>query len=122
KALNQSTFGDGTWYFGSTQNQEGLNGIYDLATLGAGANNLYRLGAGSQALYIGNPAVSSPQNNVLTGASTGLVVGTALTNGAGATVGNGTGLVVLSGSQNYGGTTIVNRGSVLEARGTLASP
>ncbi len=120
--LSQSTFGDGTWYFGSTSNAEGLNGTYDLATLGAGANNLYRLGAGGSTLYIGNASVASPQNNVLTGVSTGLVIGTALTNSAGAAIGNGTGSVVLSGSENYGGTTIVNRGSFLEIRGALASP
>jgi len=41
------------------------------------------LGAGGAALYIGNATNGTPQSNILTGASTGLIIGTALTNGVG---------------------------------------
>ena len=134
QSLNQMNFGDGTWYFGSTTDSLNLNGTYNGATMGAGAGNLYRLGAGGTAatagtLYIGDPTVASPNANVLTG-SAGLVVGTALTGpnnqnfGSSANieaVGFGSGTVVLSGNENYTGATTVNRLSVLELRGTLAS-
>src|SRR5262249_34982513 len=71
--LNQATFGDGTWFFGSTNDGTGasngatnaLNGTYNGITLGAGAGNLYRLGAGGQTLYIGNAAAATANNNVL---------------------------------------------------------
>ena len=97
--INLSLVGSGAWFLGSQ-----LGGTYTASSLGHGSGNLYRLGGGGATLTLS-------QANVLTGTS-GVLVGSV------AQAGSGT--VVFSSSQNYSGTTTVNRGT-LEVDGALAS-
>jgi autotransporter-associated beta strand protein len=119
QTLNMARLGDGTAFLGSTTNGVGLNGSYNAATLGVGAGNLYRLGAGGSTLYI---AADMANANILTGTA-GLVVGMPQSsiNNDNLAGGNGRGIVVLMTSNNYTGATTVNRGSTLEFRGGLAT-
>ena len=130
-AIDLARIGDGTWFLGSTQNGEGQNGTYvggagKSLTAGAAYNGTgntnatYRLGAGTQTLYIGlysGDAASAP--NQLTG-NANLVVGSPLTRNGG-TIFRTTGTAILNTDQNYTGATIVNNGSTLEFRGTMAT-
>ncbi|MGC3968307.1 MAG: autotransporter-associated beta strand repeat-containing protein [Pirellulales bacterium] len=119
QALNMLKIGDGTAYLGSTTNGVGLNGSYNASTLGVGRGNLYRLGAGGSTLYIGSDMANT---DILTGTA-GLIVGMpqSVLNNDNMNGGNGRGTVILMTANNYTGATTVNRGSVLEFRGTLAT-
>ena len=118
QALDLAKIGDGTAFLGSTQNGLLQNGSYNAATLGVGAGKTYRLGAGSQTLYISSDLAN---NNVLTGLNANLIVGMPHSglNADSITTGNGRGTVVLMTSNDYTGSTVVNRGSILEFRGSL---
>jgi len=123
QALDMSKIGDGTVFLGSTQNGVGLNGSYNAATLGAGAGNAYRLGAGGSTLYVSSDLVNS---NVLTNrpiGGTSLIVGLPHSglNGDNISGANGRGQVVLMTANNYEGSTTVNRLSTLEFRGSLTT-
>ncbi len=117
QALDQRAIGDGMWFIGSATNHVGANGSYDASTLAPGLGNTYRLGAGGATLFVG----SNGNQNVLTDYTcpTNLIVGAPMTvqNGGAWT----TGTVVLLGSQNFTGSTVVNRGSALDFRGTLTT-
>ncbi|WP_395731060.1 beta strand repeat-containing protein [Prosthecobacter sp.] len=120
QTINLAMIGDGTAFLGSTQNGVGLNGSYNAATLGAGAGNTYRLGAGGSILYVSSDMANS---NVLTGAGAALIVGLphSSLNGDNITASNGRGTVVLMTANNYTGSTLVNRASTLEFRGSLTT-
>lgn len=139
--IDLSRIGDGTWFLGSTGNGSGVNvgssldGRYNAAQLlpgvafsGIGNDNpTYRLGGGSGNLYIGLAQFGSPGNQLFGNAN--VVVGAGLTSGFASTVGNGataqntTGSagVIFNQNQSYTGKTLVNRGSQLEFRGTMAT-
>lgn len=119
QALNLARLGDGTAFLGSTTNGVGLNGSYNAATLGAGAGNLYRLGAGGATLYVGSDMANT---NILSGTA-GLIVGMPHSAQNVDTIngGNGRGTVMLLTANNYTGATTVNRGSALEFRGAMAT-
>ncbi|MGC3968299.1 MAG: autotransporter-associated beta strand repeat-containing protein [Pirellulales bacterium] len=121
QTLDQTRLGDGMGFLGSTTNYVGANGMYDAATLGAGLGNTYRLGGGGATLFIGYSNANVLSNNALTGAINNLVVGAPLSVENNGVVGNGSGTVVLLSSNNYGGTTLINRASTLDFRGTLAT-
>lgn len=122
QTLDMLALGDGMWYLGSTTNGLGANGSYDAATLGAGLGNTYRLGAGGATLFFGsNGNTNILSNNSVTGASNSLIVGAPMSVENSASLGGGSGTVVLLGSQNYTGSTFINRGSTLDFRGTLAT-
>ena len=125
QALNLRNIGDGTAFLGSTTNSVGLNGSYNAATLGTGAANTYRLGAGGSTLYVSSDmANSNVLTNIDASATAKLIVGLPDSglNTDSITGGSGRGSVVLMTNQNYTGATVVNRGSVLEFRGTLTTP
>lgn len=116
QSLDLRALGDGTWFLGSSTNGVGANGSYDAATLGAGAGNNYRLGAGGATLFLG----SNGNANALSGANN-LIVGAPLSIQNNGVIGNGSGTVVLLTAQSYTGTTLINRASTLDVRGTLAT-
>ena len=120
QAIDMRRIGDGTAFLGSTSNQVGQVGSYNAPTLGVGAGNTYRLGAGNSTLYVQSTMAA---NNVLTGAGANLVVGLIHSgmNVDNINGGNGRGTVVLMTDNNYTGSTTVNRGSTLEFRGALTS-
>ncbi|MCX6839395.1 MAG: autotransporter-associated beta strand repeat-containing protein, partial [Verrucomicrobia bacterium] len=119
QAIDLAKIGDGTAFLGSTTNGVGLNGSYNAATLGAGAGNIYRLGAGGSILYVNSDMVDRSQ---LTGTAA-LTVGSIFSglNVDNITAGNGRGTAVLMTANNYTGATLVNRASVLEFRGSLTT-
>ena len=116
QTLNLATIGNGFSYLGSTTNGVGANGSYDAATLGAGAGNTYRLGAGGATLFFG----SNGNSNILTGANS-VVIGLPFSVENNNVIGNVSGTIVLLGSQNYTGSTYINRNSAFDFRGTLAT-
>jgi autotransporter-associated beta strand protein len=120
QAIDLAKIGDGTAFLGSTANGVGLNGSYNAATLGAGAGNTYRLGAGGSILYVSSDMANS---NVLTGTGAALTVGQPFSglNTDTITAGSGRGTVVLMTNNNYTGATTVNRLSTLEFRGSLTT-
>ena len=120
QALDLNRIGDGTAFLGSTTNGVGLNGSYNSAALGVGAGNTYRLGAGGSTLYISSDMANT---NVLTGTGTALTVGLPFSglNADNITGASGRGTVALMTANNYTGATVVNRGSVLEFRGSLTT-
>jgi autotransporter-associated beta strand protein len=122
QVIDLARIGDGTAFLGSTTNGVGQNGSYNAATLGAGAGNIYRLGAGGSTLYVSSDMAS---NNVLTDTrpSASLVVGMPFSglNVDNITGANGRGTVVLMTNNDFTGTTTVNRGSTLEFRGSLTT-
>ncbi|MBX7209625.1 MAG: autotransporter-associated beta strand repeat-containing protein [Verrucomicrobiaceae bacterium] len=118
-ALNMRSLGDGTWFLGSTTNGVGANGSYDAATLAPGFNNTYRLGAGGSTLFFGSNGASNVITNTDASCISNLVVGAPMSVQNNAVIGNGAGNVVFLTSQNYGGTTVINRSSTLDFRGTL---
>ncbi len=92
-------------------------GVYDprytAATLGAGADNLYRLGGGGTSMYISISDVNgTPRSNVLTGNNSvrlgfdsGNILGT-----------NGTNYqYVIGGTQDFTGDTVIHRGMIARA-------
>jgi autotransporter-associated beta strand protein len=119
QALDQRALGDGMWYLGSATNLVGANGSYDAATLAPGLGNSYRLGAGTATLFMGSNGNANVLTDVNASTPSHLIVGGPMTvqNGSGWT----TGTVVLLQNQNFTGSTIVNRGSTLDFRGTLAT-
>lgn len=121
QALDMRSIGDGMWFLGSATNMVGANGSYDAATLAPGLDNTYRLGGGGSTLFFG----SNGNANVLTDMDetclTNLIVGAPMTVQNGGAWSGATGTVVLLQNQNYTGSTIVNRGSTLDFRGTLTS-
>ena len=118
-ALDLRALGDGTWYLGSTGNAVGANGSYDAPTLAPGFNNTYRLGAGGATLFFGSNGNSNVVTNVDASSPAGLLVGAPMSLQNNGIIGNGSGNVVFLTSQNYTGTTVVNRLSTLDFRGTL---
>ncbi len=105
------------------QNGVGQVGSYNAATLGAGAGNTYRLGAGGQhALCLQRHGEQQRPDRRLV-CDTNLIVGMIDSglNVDNITGGNGRGTVVLMTNNDYTGTTTVNRASTLEFRGTLAT-
>ncbi|MGC3968285.1 MAG: hypothetical protein QM775_13210 [Pirellulales bacterium] len=121
QAIDLAKIGDGLWYLGSATDNNGLQGSYNAATLGFGLGNAYRLGGGSSTLHIGSDLVNS---NVLTdtnfvGVSNRLIIGSpAIQN---ANVANASGTVMIHTNQNYTGSTLINRSSVLDLRARLSS-
>ncbi len=103
QAIDLARIGDGTAFLGSTQNGVGQNGSYNAATLGVGAGNTYRLGAGGQILYVSSDMANS---NVLTGSAaltTGMPFSACVVDNL--TGGNGRGTAVLMTNNNYTGAT-----------------
>lgn len=119
--IDLAKLGDGLWYLGSASNNIGQQGSFNGSSLTAGLGNAYRLGAGGSTLNFGSDLVRS---NVLTDAATGaanrLIVGSPV--GGNSSVGNASGTVMLHTSQNYTGSTLVNRNSALDFRGRLSTP
>ncbi|MGB8170116.1 MAG: autotransporter-associated beta strand repeat-containing protein, partial [Chthoniobacteraceae bacterium] len=119
KPLDLRALGDGTWFLGSSGNGVGANGSYDAATLGAGFNDTYRLGAGGATLFVGSNGTA----NTLTDSTraNSLTVGAPLSIQNNGVMTFGSGNVVLLTNQNYTGGTFINRASTLDVRGTLAT-
>jgi autotransporter-associated beta strand protein len=119
-AIDMARIGDGTWVLGSTNNLNGLNGSYNAATLGIGRNSTYILGGGGATLYFGSDGVNS---NALTdgGRTANVIIGTPLhwRNYDNVGAANGRGTVIYQTGQNYTGSTVVNRGSILEFRDNI---
>ena len=113
--------GDGLWYLGSASNNIGQQGSFNGASLSAGLGNAYRLGAGGSTLNFGSDLVRA---NVITDSATGaanrLIVGSPV--GGNSAVGNASGTVMFHTSQNYTGSTLINRNSTLDFRGRLSTP
>lgn len=120
QTLNQRALGDGMGYIGSTTNGVGAHGLYDAATLAAGRGDTFRLGAGGATLFVGL-SNANVLTNVNASRLTNLIVGAPMSVENNGVIGNGSGTVVLLNSNNYGGTTWINRGSTLDFRGTLAT-
>ena len=122
--LDLSKIGDGTAFLGSTTNVVGLRGTYNGSSLGVGAANTYRLGAGGDILYFGSNGnanvVTDKDNrniaNLLVGA-----IHSGINQFDNITGGYGRGTAVFLQDQNYTGSTVVNYNSTLEARGKLAT-
>lgn len=123
QAIDMRTLGDGMWFLGSMTNGIGANGAYDAATLKPGLSDTYRLGAGGNTLFLGTNGSASA--NVLTdidaSKSSSLVVGAPMTVQNAAALSGAAGALVLLQNQNYTGSTLVNRGSTLDFRGTLTT-
>lgn len=119
--LDMRAIGDGMWFLGSATNMVGANGAYDADTLAPGLGNTYRLGAGGSSLFFG----TNGNENVLTDTDAtcvaNLIVGAPMTVQNGANWNGASGTVVLLQNQNYTGTTVVNRSSTLDFRGTLTT-
>lgn len=115
QTLDLSKIGDGTWYLGSTQDNQGNNGSYTAATLGVGAGNTYRLGGGSARVTsaVAAASLTLTQANVLTGTAA-VQIGAPVLLGTQAAVGN----IILSQGQDYTGKTTIYAGSSLELRGS----
>lgn len=120
-ALNMRTFGDGMWFLGSMSNGVGTNGSYDAATLAPGLADTYRLGSGGNTLFFGTNGNANVLTDIDASKSSHLVVGTTMTTQNSGPLSGGSGTVVLLQSQNYTGSTIVNRGSTLDFRGSLTT-
>ncbi|EDY17462.1 autotransporter-associated beta strand repeat protein [Chthoniobacter flavus Ellin428] len=146
--INLATIGDGTWYLGSTNNGAGVSATSSVNgtitgtvapgapgnfryTVGATSNQssslpTYRLGGGGNFLNIGlvgSDAAATATANIITG-NANVVVGGQLTNTSnnnGAIIGNVTGTVFFNQNENYTGATLVDNGSTLEFRGTMAT-
>jgi autotransporter-associated beta strand protein len=121
QALNQRSLGDGMWFIGSATNMVGANGSYDAATLAPGRGNNYRLGAGGSTLFMGSNGNANVLTNTDATALANLIVGAPMTVQNAAAWSGGTGTLVLLQNQNYTGSTLVNRGSTLDFRGTLTT-
>ena len=119
KALDLNALGDGTWFLGSTNNAVGANGAYDAATLAPGFNNTYRLGAGGSTLFFGTNGNSNVITDVHASTASKLTVGAPMSLQNNGVIGNGSGNVVFLTNQNYTGSTLINRLSTLDFRGTL---
>ncbi len=112
-AIDMATLGNGYWYLGSTS-----GGNYTATTLGVGAENTYRLGTGTNNLYVMSDVLvdgSTPGSKVTIGAEWAL---------------NGNGGVVLYGNNTYTGgtvvkgpaTTIASNSTTFAAANSAASP
>jgi autotransporter-associated beta strand protein len=122
QVIDLAKLGDGLWYLGSATNNLALQGSYNSSSLGAGLGNAYRLGAGGNTLNFGSDLANS---NVLTdtnsvGVSNRVIIGTPAIQGT-ANPANGSGTVMIHTNQNYTGSTLINRGSVLDLRARLSS-
>ena len=120
-ALNMRTFGDGMWFLGSMTNGVGANGSYDAPTLAPGLADTYRLGSGGNTLFFGSNGNANVLTDIDASKSSHLIVGTPMTVQNGGPLAGGSGSIVLLQNQNYTGTTIVNRSSTLDFRGTLTT-
>ncbi|MBL9095075.1 MAG: autotransporter-associated beta strand repeat-containing protein [Planctomycetaceae bacterium] len=89
-ALDMATLYDGRWFLGSAN-----SATYTGASLGVGADDVYRIGGGGSTITI-----LAASNNILKG-SARLVLGKEAT--------NGTGSVVLNNTNNYVGGTLVTQ-------------
>lgn len=120
QALDMSALGDGMWFLGSMTNMVGASGSYDAATLGVGLGNTYRIGAGGATLFFGSNGVANVLTDVNASTPAHVVVGAPMNvqNNGGAST---SGTAVLLQNQNYTGSTVVNRGSTLDFRGTMAT-
>lgn len=121
QALNQRALGDGMWFIGSATNMVGANGAYDAATLLPGLDNNYRLGAGGSTLFLGTNGNANVLTDTDATATANLIVGAPMTVQNGSNWSAGAGTLVLLQNQNYTGSTIVNRNSTLDVRGTLTT-
>lgn len=107
--IDLGTLYGGRWSLGGIS-----GGVYDprytAATLGAGADNLYRLGGGGTSMFISiSDANGTPRNNVLTGGNSvrmgfdsGNLFPVALNNYQ----------YVIGGTQDFTGSTVIHRGMV----------
>lgn len=112
-ALNQSALGNGTFFLAASAASDSAGTLanpidYTANTLGAGANNTYRLGGLNQPLRL---LPGTDTSTVLTGANK-VVIGSLASNGAGT--------VTLNKTNNYSAGTTVSRGStvILNSGGT----
>ena len=119
KTLDMRSLGDGMWFLGSATNMVGANGSYDAASLAPGLSDTYRLGAGGATLFFGSNGNANILTDVNAGKSASLMVGAPMTVQNAGSWSGGSGTIVLMKDQNYTGATTVNRGSVLEFRGSL---
>ena len=119
QTLDMRSLGDGMWFLGSMTNGIGANGAYDAATLKPGLSDTYRLGAGGNTLFFGTNGNANVLTNINAAKPSALVIGAPMTvqNSAAIT----TGTVVLLQNQDYTGSTLINRGSTLDFRGTLTT-
>jgi autotransporter-associated beta strand protein len=121
QALDMRTLGDGMWFLGSMTNGIGANGSYDAATLKPGLSDTYRLGAGGNTLFFGSNGNANVLTDIDATKSTSLIVGSPMTIQNSGPVAGASGTVVLLQNQNYTGSTIVNRSSTLDVRGSLTT-
>jgi fibronectin-binding autotransporter adhesin len=108
-AIDLSTLYGGGWSLGGVP-----NGAYDprytAATLGAGTGNTYRLGGGGTSFFFSIDSTGAPRNNVLTG-NNSVRYGFDSASILSAAAGNFQ--FVVGGTQDYTGSTIINRGEVV---------
>lgn len=121
QALDMRSLGDGMWFLGSMTNGIGANGSYDAATLKPGLADTYRLGAGGSTLFFGTNGNANVITDIDATKSSSLIVGAPMTVQNSAPLNGVTGTVVLLQNQNYTGSTIVNRSSTLDVRGSLTT-
>ncbi|MBL9182202.1 MAG: autotransporter-associated beta strand repeat-containing protein [Verrucomicrobiaceae bacterium] len=121
QALDMRTLGDGMWFLGSMTNGVGGNGAYDAATLKPGLADTYRIGAAGNTLFFGTNGNANVLTDVDETKPANLVVGAPMTVQNSAPLNDGAGTVVFLQNQNYTGSTLVNRSSTLDFRGTLTT-
>ena len=121
KTIDMRTLGDGMWFLGSTTNGVGANGSYDAPSLAPGLGNTYRLGAGGSTLFFGSNGNANALTNDDATSVTHLIVGAPMSVENNASLGGGSGTIVFLTNQNFSGTTLINRNSTLDFRGTLAT-
>jgi autotransporter-associated beta strand protein len=106
--INMGALYGGNWSLGGISTGA-YDGRYTAATLGAGAGNTYRLGGGGLAIVLGVDDTNTARNNVLTGANN-VVIG--LDSGNIRSANTTTFQVVVGGTNDYSGSTIIQRGTV----------
>lgn len=119
--LDMRTLGDGMWFLGSITNGIGANGAYDAATLAPGRGDAYRLGSGGNTLFFGTNGNANVLTDIDASKSSQLIIGTPMTVQNSGPMSGGSGTVVLLQNQNYTGSTVINRNSTLDFRGTLTT-
>lgn len=119
--LDLRRLGDGMWFLGSMTNGIGANGSYEAASLVPGLDDTYRLGAGGNTLFFGTNGNANVLTDINPAAPSRLTVGAPMTVQNSTSWNGAAGTVVLMQNQNYTGSTLVNRGSTLDFRGTLTT-
>jgi autotransporter-associated beta strand protein len=107
-SIDMAAMYGGGWYLGGISTGA-YDARYTAISLGVGAGNTYRLGGGGLAFVFSVDAVNTPQNNLLTGTAN-VVLG--FDSGNIRNANTTTFQFIIGGTQDFGGSTIINRGTV----------